>query len=44
VQLAMDEVVRRILQEGEDVKTVLDELHDQVEQAAQDSGDPYPPA
>jgi trehalose transport system substrate-binding protein len=43
VQLAMDEVVRRILQEGEDVKTVLDELHAQVEQAAQATGDPYPP-
>jgi trehalose transport system substrate-binding protein len=44
VQVAMDEVVRRILQEGEDVKTVLDELNAQVEQAAQASGDPYPPA
>jgi trehalose transport system substrate-binding protein len=43
VQVAMDEAVRRILQEGEDPKTVLDELHDQVEQAAQQSGDPYPP-
>jgi trehalose transport system substrate-binding protein len=43
VQVAMDEVVRRILQEGEDVKTVLDELHAEVEQAAQESGDPYPP-
>jgi trehalose transport system substrate-binding protein len=43
VQTAMDEVVRRILQEGEDPKTVLDELHDQVEQAAQQSGDEYPP-
>jgi trehalose transport system substrate-binding protein len=43
VQVAMDEAVRRILQEGEDPQTVLDELHDQVEQAAQQSGDPYPP-
>lgn len=43
VQVAMDEAVRRILQEGEDPQTVLDELHDQVEQAAQESGDPYPP-
>jgi trehalose transport system substrate-binding protein len=43
VQTAMDEAVRRILQEGEDPKTVLDELHDQVEQAAQQSGDEYPP-
>ena len=44
VEEAMNEVVRRILQEGEDPQTVLDELHDQVEQTAQDSGDPYPPA
>lgn len=43
VQTAMDESVRRILQQGEDPQTVLDELHDQVEQAAQDSGDAYPP-
>ena len=43
VQTAMDEAVRRILQQGEDPQTVLDELHDQVEAAAQDSGDPYPP-
>jgi trehalose transport system substrate-binding protein len=43
VQTAMDEAVRRVLQQGEDPQTVLDELHDQVEQAAQDSGDPYPP-
>lgn len=43
VQTAMDEAVRRILQQGEDPQTVLDELHDQVEQAAQNSGDPYPP-
>jgi trehalose transport system substrate-binding protein len=43
VQTAMDESVRRILQQGEDPQTVLDELHADVEQAAQDSGDPYPP-
>jgi trehalose transport system substrate-binding protein len=44
VQTAMDEAVRRILQEGEDPQTVLDELHDTVEQAAQKSGEEYPPA
>jgi trehalose transport system substrate-binding protein len=44
VQVAMDEAVRRILQEGEDPQTVLDELHDQVEQAAQDAGEEYPPS
>jgi trehalose transport system substrate-binding protein len=44
VQTAMDEAVRRILQEGEDPKTVLDELHDQVAQAAEDSGEDYPPS
>jgi trehalose transport system substrate-binding protein len=43
VEEAMNEVVRRILQEGEDPQTVLDELHAQVEQAAQESGAPYPP-
>jgi trehalose transport system substrate-binding protein len=43
VEEAMNEVVRRILQGGEDPQTVLDELHDQVEGTAQQSGDPYPP-
>jgi trehalose transport system substrate-binding protein len=43
VQVAMDEAVRRILQEGEDPQTVLDELHGQIEQAAQDTGEEYPP-
>jgi hypothetical protein len=44
VQTAMDEAVRRILQEGEDPQTVLDELHDTVEQAAKKTGEEYPPA
>jgi trehalose transport system substrate-binding protein len=43
IEEAMNEVVRRILQGGEDPQTVLDELHATVEQAAQQSGDPYPP-
>jgi trehalose transport system substrate-binding protein len=43
VEEAMNEVVRRILQGGEDPQTVLDELAGQIEQAAQESGDPYPP-
>ncbi len=43
VQTAMDEAVRRILQQGEDPQTVLDELHDQVQTAAEESGEPYPP-
>jgi trehalose transport system substrate-binding protein len=43
VEEAMNEVVRRALQGGEDVQTVLDDLHAQVEAAAQESGDPYPP-
>jgi trehalose transport system substrate-binding protein len=43
VEEAMNEVVRRILQGGEDPQTVLDELAGTVEQAAQQSGDPYPP-
>jgi trehalose transport system substrate-binding protein len=43
VQTAMDEVVRRVLQEGEDVQTVLDEAHAQIQEAAEASGAPYPP-
>jgi trehalose transport system substrate-binding protein len=43
VEEAMNEVVRRALQGGEDVQTVLDELAAQIESAAQESGDPYPP-
>ena len=43
VEEAMNEVVRRALQGGEDVQTVLDDLHAQVEAAAQESGEPYPP-
>jgi hypothetical protein len=39
----MDEVVRRVLQEGEDVQTVLDEAHAQIQEAAEASGAPYPP-
>lgn len=43
VEEAMNEVVRRILQGGEDPQTVLDELNATVAQAAQESGEPYPP-
>jgi trehalose transport system substrate-binding protein len=43
VQTAMDEVVRRVLQEGEDPKTVLDEAHAEIQAAAESAGEPYPP-
>jgi trehalose transport system substrate-binding protein len=43
VEEAMNEVVRRVLQGGEDAKTVLDDLHGTIEQAAQAAGEPYPP-
>jgi trehalose transport system substrate-binding protein len=43
VQTAIDEVVRRVLQEGEDPKTVLDEAHADIQQAAEAAGEPYPP-
>ena len=44
VETALNEAVRRILQEGEDVQTVLDELHGDIEEAAQKTGADYPPA
>jgi hypothetical protein len=43
VEEALNEVVRRVLQGGEDAKTVLDDLHGTIEQAAQAAGEPYPP-
>jgi trehalose transport system substrate-binding protein len=43
VEEAMNEVVRRILQGGEDPQAVLDELNATVAQAAEESGAPYPP-
>jgi hypothetical protein len=39
----MDEVVRRVLQEGEDPKTVLDDAHAAIQAAAESAGEPYPP-
>lgn len=43
VQTAIDEVVRRVLQEGEDPKTVLDDAHAEIQAAAESAGEPYPP-
>lgn len=43
VQTAIDEVVRRVLQQGEDPQTVLDDAHAAIQQAAEDAGLPYPP-
>jgi hypothetical protein len=41
---AMNEAVRRILQDGEPVRPVLDRLHAAVAEAARRKGAPYPPA
>jgi trehalose transport system substrate-binding protein len=43
VEEAMNEAVRRILQEGEDPQTVLDELNGVVQQAAEAAGEEFPP-
>ena len=43
VQTAMDEVVRRVLQQGEDPQTVLDEAHADIQAAAEAADAPYPP-
>jgi len=43
VEAGLNEAVRRIIQEGEPVQAVLDELHGQIEAAAQDAGEEYPP-
>jgi trehalose transport system substrate-binding protein len=40
---AMNEAVRRILQKGEPVRQVLDQLHGAVAEAARRKGAPYPP-
>jgi trehalose transport system substrate-binding protein len=43
VELAMDDAVHRILYNGEDAKTVLDQEHSKIAQAAQSKGVTYPP-
>jgi trehalose transport system substrate-binding protein len=43
VEAAMNEAIQRIMIQGEDVQTVLDELHDQIATAAEDKGAEYPP-
>jgi trehalose transport system substrate-binding protein len=40
----MNMAVERILQKGEPVQPVLDDLHVKIEQAAKRKGSPYPPA
>jgi trehalose transport system substrate-binding protein len=44
VDEAINEAIQRIMVDGEDVQSTLDELHSQIEQAAQSAGEPYPPA
>jgi trehalose transport system substrate-binding protein len=44
VQAAMDDAVTRILYNGEDPATVLDEEHDKIASAAQSKGAQYPPS
>jgi trehalose transport system substrate-binding protein len=41
---AMNEAVRRILQQGEPVRPVLDRLHGAIAEAARRKGTPYPPS
>jgi trehalose transport system substrate-binding protein len=41
---AMNEAVRRVLQRGEPVRPVLDQLHAGIAEAARRKGAPYPPA
>ncbi len=43
IQNAMDEAVSRIIYNGEDVKTVLDDEHNKIAAAAQSKGATYPP-
>ena len=43
-EAAMNEAVRRIIQGGEPVKPVLDELHETIAAAAEKTGAEYPPA
>ena len=44
VEAAMNDAIQRIMVKGEAVQATLDELHDQIAQAAQDKGAEYPPA
>jgi trehalose transport system substrate-binding protein len=44
VEAAMDDAVTRILYNGEDPTTVLNELHSKIETAAKGKGAEYPPA
>jgi len=43
IQNAMDDAVGRILYNGQDVKTALDDEHNKIEQAAKSKGATYPP-
>jgi trehalose transport system substrate-binding protein len=44
VDQAINEAIQRIMINGESVQTVLDELHGNIESAAQSKGAEYPPA
>jgi trehalose transport system substrate-binding protein len=44
VDEAINDAIQRIMVNGEAVQSTLDELHSQIEQAAQSAGEPYPPA
>lgn len=43
-QDAMNEAVRRIMTEGEDVQATLDDLNSQIAEAAERAGEEYPPS
>jgi trehalose transport system substrate-binding protein len=44
IEAAMNEAIQRIMIQGEDVQTVLDELNQQIASAAEDKGAEYPPS
>ena len=44
VDEAINAAIQRIMVNGEDVQSTLDELHGDIEQAAQAAGEEYPPA
>lgn len=41
---AMNEAIRRVIVDGDDAQTVLDELHEDIAEAAERAGEEYPPA
>jgi trehalose transport system substrate-binding protein len=44
VDEAINDAIQRIMVNGDDVQSTLDDLHGKIEQAAQSAGETYPPA